>query len=200
LHFRQSQSSRTGFARSCEFYCTSSVLPASSGHSPIPLLWNVKIHLRVKISIIALLGLGIFASAAVIVRLTVTLNLSATTDFLYYAMPVAAWAHAELGLGVALANLSALRPLLEKMLDLGATLRSSKKRTADQAPGDQYMELEEGISSKRTASLAKGLNGTTGMNTKTRLGEDLDGNSSLGDDDRSTRNIMSKDGMHIAYR
>jgi hypothetical protein len=115
-------------------------------------------------------------------------------------MPVAAWAHAELGLGVALANLSALRPLLEKMLDLGATLRSSKKRTADQAPGDQYMELEEGISSKKTASLSKGLNGTTGMNTKTGLGEDLDGNSSLGDDDRSTRNIMSKDGMHIAHR
>jgi hypothetical protein len=75
----------------------------------------VQINIRVKISIVALLGLGIFASTAAIVRLTVTLNLSATTDFLYCAMPVAAWAHAELGLGVILANLPALRPLVEPL-------------------------------------------------------------------------------------
>lgn len=56
--------------------------------SPIPLLWNIQINLRVKCSIIALLGLGIFASTAAIVRLTVTVNLSTTTGFLYSPIPV----------------------------------------------------------------------------------------------------------------
>ena len=111
-------------------------------------------------------------------------------------MPVAAWAHAELGLGVVLANLSALRPLLEKMLDLGSTLRSSKKRTGDQASGDAYMELEEGIGSKKRTTLSKRLSGRTGIKAAIGVGEDLDGASSLGDDDRSTRNIMSRHGPH----
>jgi hypothetical protein len=168
-------------------------------NSPIPLLWNVQIDLRVKISIIALLGLGIFASTAAIVRLTVTLNLSATTDFLYYAMPVAAWAHAELGLGVILANLSALRPLLEKMLHLGSTLRSSKKRTGNQGSSDRYMELEEGARSRKATTLSKRLSNITGGNTTTAIGEDIDGDSSLGDDDRSTRKIMSAEGRSNAH-
>lgn len=109
-------------------------------------------------------------------------------------MPVAAWAHAELGLGVVLANLSALRPLLEKMLDLGSTLRSSKTRTGDQASGDPYMELEEGIGSKKSTTLSKRLSGRTGIKATANIGEDMDGNSSLGEDDRSTRNIMSSYG------
>ncbi|KAB2110420.1 hypothetical protein AG0111_0g1641 [Alternaria gaisen] len=167
---------------------------------PIPLLWNVQIDFRVKISIIALLGLGVFASTAAIVRLTVTVNLSATTDFLYYAMPVAAWAHAELGLGVVLANLSALRPLLEKVLDIGSALRSgSKKRTGDQASGDRYMELEEGVRNRKSATLSKRLSIMKGNGATSRGEEDLDGNSSLGEDDRSTRNIMSTDGRPNAH-
>jgi hypothetical protein len=153
----------------------------------------VQINIRVKISIVALLGLGIFASTAAIVRLTVTLNLSATTDFLYFAMPVAAWAHAELGLGVILANLPALRPLVEKVFSLRSTLRSSGKRTIDPTSGDHYHELEEGAKSrkskvKRTLASNKG--------TETRIyGSDLaDSNSTL-DDDRSTKYIVRDERM-----
>jgi hypothetical protein len=146
----------------------------------------VQINIRVKISIVALLGLGIFASTAAIVRLTVTLNLSATTGFLYFAMPVAAWAHAELGLGVILANLPALRPLVEKVFSLRSTLRSSGKRTTDPMSGDHYHELEEGM--KSCKSKFKG--------TETRIyGGDLaDSNSTL-DDDRSTKHIVRDERM-----
>lgn len=197
---RRFPSSQIGSAPSCKFVRNSMSFVDLSYHSPIPLLWNVQIDFRVKISIIALLGLGIFASTAAIVRLTVTVNLSATTDFLYYAMPVAAWAHAELGLGVVLANLSALRPLLEKVLDIGSALRSgSKKRTGDQASGDRYMELEEGVRNRKSATLSKRLSVMKGNGATSRGEEDLDGNSSLGEDDRSTRNIMSTDGRPNAH-
>jgi hypothetical protein len=160
--------------------------------SPIPLLWAVQIDFRVKISIIALLGLGIFASTAAIVRLTVTVNLSATTDFLYYAMPVAAWAHAELALGVILANLSALRPLLEKLLDLRSTMRSnSKKRSNDPKSDDRYVELEEGMKNRKSGSRLGRLSVGKG-NDKKPFDHDLaDSKSSLGDDDRSTKNIVA---------
>lgn len=169
-------------------------------YSPIPLLWKVQIDFRVKCSIIALLGLGIFASTAAIVRLTVTLNLSATTDFLYYAMPVAAWAHAELALGVILANMPALRPLLEKILSLRSTIRSSGKRAyTDPGVGDNYLELEEGGASRK--STQKGTLGTTkGPETRIYGGDLADSNSTLGDD-RSTKQIVQQransTGIHI---
>lgn len=163
----------------------------STNHTaiPIPLLWNVQIEVRVKLSIITLLGLGIFASTAAIVRLTVTLNLSSTTDFLYHAMPVAAWAHAELGLGVILANLSALRPLLEKLLDLRSTLRSSNKKRSVSASGDRYIELEEGRQRKSEKGVSKRLSTSR---TREVSGWSSNGPTSpLFDDAASTTNVVA---------
>lgn len=158
----------------------------------------MQIDFRVKCSIIALLGLGIFASTAAIVRLTVTLNLSATTNFLYEAMPVAAWAHAELALGVILANMPALRPLLEKMLSLRSTIRSGRKAGyTDPKVGDNYLELEEGGGSRKDSS--KGNFGSTrGPETRIYGGDLADSNSTLGDDG-STKNIVHQgaDSTHI---
>lgn len=159
-------------------------------YSPIPLLWHVQIDIRVKCSIIALLGLGIFASTAAIVRLTVTVNLSATENFLYYAMPVAAWAHAELALGVILANLPALRPLLEKLLSLRSTLRSSGKRGyTDPKIGERYLELEEGMRSRKSTQKGTMMGSSKGTETRIYGGDLADSSSSLGDDG-STKQIV----------
>jgi hypothetical protein len=154
----------------------------------------VQIDIRVKCSIVALLGLGIFASTAAIVRLTVTLNLSATTDFLYYAMPVAAWAQAELGLGVILANLPALRPLLEKMLTLRSTLRSSGKRTTDRNTGDNYLELEEGIMHRKGGTQRATMSSGKGTETRIYGGDLAESTSTLGDDG-STKGIVREEMM-----
>jgi hypothetical protein len=169
----------------------------TSQTSPIPLLWNVQIDIRVKCSIITLLGLGIFASTAAIVRLTVTLNLSASKDFLYYAMPVAAWAHAELGLGVILANLPALRPLLEKVISLRSTLRSGRKRSGytDPKSSDNYLELGE--RSKKSTHKSTGMGSSKGTETRIYGGDLADSNSSLGDD-RSTKQIVRSEGREDA--
>lgn len=49
------------------------------------------------------------------------------------------------GLGVILANLSALHPLLEKTISLRSTLRSDGKRSgySDPKSSDNYLELGE---------------------------------------------------------
>jgi hypothetical protein len=151
----------------------------------------VQIDFRVKCSIIALLGLGVFASTAAIVRLTVTVNLSSTEDFLFHSMPVAAWAHAELGLGVFLANFSALRPLLDRLFKIGSTWGSGGKRSDDPALNDKYLELEAG----KNPSTLKG-NETRiygGDLAETRMSVDDDD-----DDDRSTAEIVSSDQKQTA--
>ncbi|KAJ4380995.1 hypothetical protein N0V86_003342 [Didymella sp. IMI 355093] len=169
------------------------VMASTTVYDPVPLLWNVQIDIRVKCSIIALLGLGIFASTAAIVRLTVTVNLSAKKDFLYYAMPVAAWAHAELGLGVILANLPALRPLLEKILNLRSTLGSGGKRSryTDPKSSDNYLELGE--RTRKSTHKSTTVGSSKGTETRIYGGDLADSNSTLGDD-RSTKQIVRNEG------
>lgn len=143
---------------------------------------------RIKLSVLGLLGLGVFASIAPLVRLSVTVNLSTTKDFLFNAMDVAAWAQAEIGMGVIVANLPALRPLLEKILSLRSTIRSDKHSKQPMST-DRYLELEEGLSSRKTKSKnmsSKGIQ--TRVYGATTLGGDS--NSTLGDGD-SQKNIVS---------
>ena len=143
----------------------------------------MQIDLRVECSIIALLGLGVFASTAAIVRLTVTVNLSSTEDFLFHAMPVVAWTHAELGLGVFLANFSALRPLLDRLLKIGSTWGSGGKCSDDPNSGDKYVELEEG----------KKLSTLKGNETRIYSGDLAETRVLVDDDDRSNAEIVSPD-------
>lgn len=144
--------------------------------------------MRIKLSVIALLSLGIVASIAPLVRLSITVNLSATKNFLYNAMDVAAWAQAELGIGIVVANLPALRPLLEKVLSLRSTIRSDK-RSKQQKSTEHYLELEEGLSSHKQHSKVASQKGTE---TRIYGGSTVagDSNSTL-DDDHSQKNIVA---------
>lgn len=156
--------------------------------SPIPLLWSVQMDGRIKLSVIGLLSLGIFASVAPLVRLSITINLSATKDFLFNAMDVAAWAQAELGMGIIVANLPALRPLLEKILSMRSTIRSGK-RSKQQKSGDRYLELEEGLSSRKQQSKVRSQKG---METRVYGGTTIPGDSSSTlEDDHSQKNIVA---------
>ncbi|KAF2011409.1 hypothetical protein BU24DRAFT_435871 [Aaosphaeria arxii CBS 175.79] len=157
---------------------------------PIPLLWKVQMDKRIKMSVVALLGLGIFTSVGPLVRLSVTVNLSSTENFLHNAMDVAAWAQTEIGLGVIVGNLPALRPLLEKVLSMRSTIRSDK-RSKQQKSTDQYLELGEGISSRHTKSKMGSQKGTE---TRVYGGTTMAGSdSSLDDrDDHSQKNIVTE--------
>lgn len=49
---------------------------------PIPMLWDVKMTFQVKLSIFMILGLGVFASTATIVRLKYIVALTDESDYL----------------------------------------------------------------------------------------------------------------------
>ncbi|KAK6859984.1 hypothetical protein PG995_003620 [Apiospora arundinis] len=93
---------------------------------PIPLLWNVKLNRNAKVSVAAILGLGIFASLSACIRLKYTVNLTNSNDYLFGLCNIVIWGYAENGVGVFVGNLATLRPLFRKMLSLGGTDDSSK--------------------------------------------------------------------------
>ncbi|OMP83584.1 hypothetical protein BK809_0004965 [Diplodia seriata] len=73
---------------------------------PIPLLWNVKINRYSKIAAGFLLSLGLFACICAIVRLSYTLALNATEEYLFQVYGVTVWCFAEVGVALTVGCLS----------------------------------------------------------------------------------------------
>ncbi|KAI0012050.1 integral membrane protein [Xylariaceae sp. FL0662B] len=109
---------------------------------PVFMLRKVKMNLRMKVSVLLLLGLGVFASSATIVKLVIIVRLStakgAEAEGLHYDLLL--WADIELGLATFAAAAAALRPLLKYIPVMWSKSRTAKSRTSD-AVGP-YQELE----------------------------------------------------------
>jgi hypothetical protein len=54
----------------------------ASALMPIPLLWNIQMNRNAKISVVAVLGLGIFTSISGLIRMKYTVGLTSTVDYL----------------------------------------------------------------------------------------------------------------------
>lgn len=110
---------------------------------PILLLWNVQMKPGVKVSVILLLSLGVFASVAPIVRLKYLLGLNDLSHFFEKLSPILAWAAAEANIGMFIANLPACRPLLTSVLSL-VTSRNTGNTGSMTLPAQahpSYLEL-----------------------------------------------------------
>ncbi|KAF7903625.1 uncharacterized protein EAF01_006674 [Botrytis porri] len=98
---------------------------------PIPMLWKIKMSLRLKFSIMIILSLGIVASAVTIVRLKYLVAFLNVTDSLYSIAPVFIWSTIEIALGIVAASIATLRPLLRSWKILGF----SSEESSDTEPG-----------------------------------------------------------------
>ncbi|CAI0652632.1 hypothetical protein CGCSCA4_v003693 [Colletotrichum siamense] len=163
---------------------------------PFALIWRLQMANRIKASVIGLLGLGFFASIAPIVRLKYLLLLNDSTKFLQGLSIILAWAQAEVGIGMLVANLPACRPLLERALSrltsfTGSKNKSSKDPAASGAVKNSYLELGERDPTKKgTANASR-----SGVETRV-YGRDMDGNSSESlPDDHSQKQIVNKGGL-----
>ncbi|KAI9650268.1 hypothetical protein NHQ30_000281 [Ciborinia camelliae] len=78
---------------------------------PAFIVWNLKLSPRTKVAISILLGMGMFASIATIIRLKYFPNYAKAIDYLYGVAPIVWWSTIEIGLGIIAACLSTLRPL-----------------------------------------------------------------------------------------
>ena len=82
---------------------------------PLPLFWKLKLPLREKWIITVLFGLGLFASVASIMRITVLHDVQ-NTDATIGAVPTMNWSVAEVGTGIICACVPCLKPLFKELL------------------------------------------------------------------------------------
>ncbi|KAM4056086.1 integral membrane family protein [Hirsutella rhossiliensis] len=98
---------------------------------PVPMVWNVKMTKQAKWTVVAILGLGIFASIATLIRLKFLNKLQDTGDLLYSAVDAMIWTIVEPGVAIFASSLATVRPLLRVFRIRGFTSggRSSAGRT-----------------------------------------------------------------------
>lgn len=104
---------------------------------PIVMLWNVQLSLRVKLSVILLLGFSFTSSIATLVRLKYVVDLGSlgSTDpgLPLRLLDSIIWSHLEIALAIFAASLAALRPLLKWVSGRGETTGKSTGRSDTQS-------------------------------------------------------------------
>lgn len=93
------------------------------------MLWHVQMNRRQKSTIIGILGLGVFATAAAFVKLGYIPNYGKTGDWLWDSRNITIWTVVECNTGIIAGNLPCLKPLFRRVL--GSTYgRGSRKTTS----------------------------------------------------------------------
>ncbi|KAL5606149.1 hypothetical protein BROUX41_006083 [Berkeleyomyces rouxiae] len=82
---------------------------------PVPMLWDVKMNTQTKITVIVVLGLGVFASIATIIRFQYLVTINDQDDVLYAATNALVWTMVEPAVATTASCLSTIRPLLRKL-------------------------------------------------------------------------------------
>ncbi|KAI9158710.1 hypothetical protein HJFPF1_06708 [Paramyrothecium foliicola] len=82
---------------------------------PIPMVWRVNMTMQAKITVVVILGLGVFASVATLVRIRFLTDLENTDDILFAGTDAMVWTLIEPGVAISAASLATIRPLLRKL-------------------------------------------------------------------------------------
>ncbi|KAF2752064.1 hypothetical protein M011DRAFT_15101 [Sporormia fimetaria CBS 119925] len=103
---------------------------------PIPMLWNVQMNRRQKISIMGILSLGIFCVVAAIIKLTHIVNYGKTGDWLWDSRDLTIWTVVECCIGIIAGNLPTMKPLFRRAL--GSTYGFGSRNTNPKYFSHQY--------------------------------------------------------------
>jgi len=90
---------------------------------PVPMLWNLNVNRRTRLSLVGALGLGTFACAAAFIKIPSLVNYGKTGDWLWDSRDITIWTIVECNTGIVAANIPAMRALFKRLL--GTTLGSS---------------------------------------------------------------------------
>ncbi|KAH7051360.1 hypothetical protein B0J12DRAFT_753062 [Macrophomina phaseolina] len=83
---------------------------------PIFVLWDIQLKPRVKVVACGVLGMGVLASTATLVRLKTIPNYRNQADYFYGVAEVAIWSMPEIGLGIIAGSAATLKPLFSTLL------------------------------------------------------------------------------------
>ncbi|KAL8402989.1 hypothetical protein RB594_008301 [Gaeumannomyces avenae] len=82
---------------------------------PVPIIWRVKMTKQAKLTVMLILGLGVFASIATLIRLKFLADLNDTADILFAGTDAMVWTLIEPGVAIMATSLATIRPLLRKL-------------------------------------------------------------------------------------
>ncbi|OJD35397.1 cation-transporting atpase 4 [Diplodia corticola] len=172
---------------------------------PIPLLWDVKMNSNTKMSVVGLLGLGIFASVSAMIRLNYTVSYMNPTDgYLYGVVNLVIWAYAEAGIAVICGCTACLRPLFSSVFRVGSS--SDHKDTYALQSRTLRSRSYNGVKLPSVDSrLAHKSVVTTHCSAAGRAGSDDggggsgSGSGSVKGDNESQVQILEGVGIHVKY-
>ncbi|KAL6710095.1 hypothetical protein ACN47E_009886 [Coniothyrium glycines] len=121
---------------------------------PIPMIWGLQMNRRQKASLICIMGLGIFATAAALVKLTYLTNYGHSGDWLWDSRNLTIWTVIECNIGIIAGNLPCLKPIFRTVL--GSTYGRGSRKTRSKYGSRPYGPGTNHRSSKPYASLASG--------------------------------------------
>ncbi|KAB2580903.1 Cation-transporting ATPase 4 [Lasiodiplodia theobromae] len=165
---------------------------------PIPLLWDVKMNSNTKMSVVGLLGLGIFASVSAMIRLKYTVSyMNPTEDYLFGVVNLVIWAYAEAGIAVICGCTACLRPLFSSVFKLGSS--SDHKDTFELKSRTLRSRSYNGMKMPSVDSrLATKSAVITHCSAAPRPDSD-DGSGSMKGDNESQVQMLESDGIHVKY-
>ncbi|KAM5356485.1 hypothetical protein ACJ41O_003131 [Fusarium nematophilum] len=102
---------------------------------PAPMLWNLNVHFRTRLTLLGILGLGVFACAAAFVKLGYVTNYGKLGDWLWDSRNITIWTCVELNVGIIAGSLPCLRPIFRRFLGSTYGKSSSKKTQTTGAAG-----------------------------------------------------------------
>ncbi|KAG6362935.1 hypothetical protein INS49_008030 [Diaporthe citri] len=89
---------------------------------PVPILWSVQLNWKVKIAVSAVLALGIFASAAAVVKMMFLSSYGSHGDFLWDSTDITIWTTVEICTAIIAASIPSLKPLFKAILEGSSAL------------------------------------------------------------------------------
>ncbi|EXJ83606.1 hypothetical protein A1O1_07229 [Capronia coronata CBS 617.96] len=114
---------------------------------PVPIVWKLQANLRTKITLVGILGLGLFACAASIVKTVLQANALFNADWTFHDS-FFMWNNIEFNIGILAASLPSLRPLFVKLLGASQRFTSSNGRN-----GQSYGKYDaDGLAYRKTKS------------------------------------------------
>jgi hypothetical protein len=94
---------------------------------PALMLWGLNMNRRTKMSLLAVLGLGVFVCAAAIIKVGYLVNYGKTGDWLWDSRNITIWTVVECNMGIMAGSLPTLKPVLKRVL--GSTYGSGSRKT-----------------------------------------------------------------------
>ncbi|KAI2464902.1 hypothetical protein F4781DRAFT_49929 [Annulohypoxylon bovei var. microspora] len=84
---------------------------------PIPIMWNIQTNARAKLSLICVVGVGIFACIAGLLKSLSYLNFGKTDDVLWESTDMTVWCAVELNTGIIAACMPCISPLFKRLYE-----------------------------------------------------------------------------------